>query len=227
MIKKINVSGIQIDNYSVREQMMLLDKEVASPSLSIVEEVSMDLLLKAQQDDDIRKALELATYTVITETGILEAAGESVLHRKREIENRGFFHEMMRRLERHHKGIFLLGETIGDVEQMEQFLKEEYPRCEFVGMAGMDICVGTADAIVNEINAATADVMISILPSPLQQYFLLENKDKISASLWYCVDCEKLITKQSRLVKWIRKHIHKKKLEEHIVNYEEKGENMK
>lgn len=224
MIKTIDISGIQLDNYPVRESIMQMDQEMNSHTLSTVVEVTMDMLLLAQSDERVREALESATHTVVIEMEILEAAGENTMQRKREIDSHAFFFELMKRIERNHKRIFLLGETQLQLQEMEQFLREEFPRCEIGGDAALENCTGAVDAIVNEMNAATADIIISILPSPDQQYFLLDNKDKLSASLWYCMDDSGMMPARHRILHWIRKHIHKKKLEEHMVNYEEKAE---
>lgn len=224
MIKTIDISGIQLDNYPVRESIMQMDKEMVSQTLSTVVEVTMDMLLLAQSDERVRKALESATHTIVIETGILEAAGESTMQRKREIENHTFFFELMKRIERNHKRIFLLGERKAQMEEFEMFLKEEFPRCDVEGIAAIEDCAGTFDSIINEMNAATADVVISILPSPQQQYFLLDNRDRLSASLWYCMDVSSLTQTGHRILHWIRRHIRKKRLEEHMVNYGEKTE---
>lgn len=39
--------------------------------------------------------------------------------------------------------------------------------------------------MVNEINALTPDMILSVLPSPDQEHFLMENCEKLSAGLWY------------------------------------------
>jgi N-acetylglucosaminyldiphosphoundecaprenol N-acetyl-beta-D-mannosaminyltransferase len=49
----------------------------------------------------------------------------------------------------------------------------------------LEQCTGELDNVINEINAKTQDVVISLLPSPMQEQFFLDYRDKLSAGLWY------------------------------------------
>ena len=39
--------------------------------------------------------------------------------------------------------------------------------------------------MINEINVLTPAVLLSVLPNPLQEHFLMENRNKLSVNLWY------------------------------------------
>ena len=108
------------------------------------------------------------------------------------------------------------------MEQALQTIEEDFPKCRFVGAEAMDECVGATDAIVNEINAATPDVVISILPTPEQEYFLLDNRNKLSTTLWYGMGSEKIARKKHGFIHFIRNMISLRKLEHTITSYEEK-----
>ena len=83
---------------------------------------------------------------------------------------------------------------------------------------------GGYDAIVNEINAATVDVILSMMPSPKQEHFLVHNRGKMSAILWYGVGNCKFSKKKYNLWNAIQKRIRIYKLENHINKYEKQGE---
>lgn len=220
MIKKINIAGIQLDNYSVRESIMDVEHSVETPALYTVLEVTMNTLLHAQTDEKITEVLESVSQTVIAESGILDAADWGSSQRKREIETHAFFFELLKRLERNHKRLFILGNTVEETDRIYDMILDEFPRTEVVGLADLESCMGEEDAIVNEINASDLDVLLSVLPTPKQEYFWLEQKDKISANLWYGMDIEKLEPKRHRFYRWVKKNISRKKLKEHISSYE-------
>lgn len=222
MIKKIDIAGIQVDNYTVRESIMLVEKNISRQIFTTLEEVNMQMLLLAETDERMRESLEKLDYSVIAETGILNAVGENSIQRKREIEDHDFYFELLKRLERNHKSIFLLGKSREELEQALQTIEEDFPKCRFVGAEAMDECVGATDAIVNEINAATPDVVISILPTPEQEYFLLDNRNKLSTTLWYGMGSEKIARKKHGFIHFIRNMISLRKLEHTITSYEEK-----
>lgn len=225
MIKKIDIAGIELDNYTVREAIMLLEKNMGSQIFTTLEEVNMKTLLLAETDERVREALELLDYSVIAESGILSAVGEESMQRKREIEEHDFYFELLKRLERNHKTIFLLGKKQEEVDQALQTIGEDFPKCGIAGAEAFESCVGTMDAIVNEINAATPDVVISILPTPEQEYFLLDNRNKLSTTLWYGMGNEKIAHKKRGFFHFIKGLISLRKLEHTITSYEEKEMN--
>ena len=54
-----------------------------------------------------------------------------------------------------------------------------------MGSFPVEACAGDLDTMVNEINGATPDIVISALESPAEEEFLVSHKDKIGTSIWY------------------------------------------
>lgn len=227
MIKTINVAGIQLDNYTVRESIMRVDKNLNSLALYTIEEITMDTLLLAESDERVKEVLGFLNQTIIAETGILDAVDRNNIQHQHEIEEHAFFYELMKRLERNRREVFLLGETEPQVQEFSTFIQKEFPRMQFAGMVAMESCIGTVDAVVNEINAATPYAIISTLPSPHQEHFLLDNRDKLSASLWYGAGNELPKRKRHGILDFFQKRMRIRTLEKHITDYEEQEENSK
>jgi N-acetylglucosaminyldiphosphoundecaprenol N-acetyl-beta-D-mannosaminyltransferase len=221
MIKTIDVAGIRLDNYTVREMIMNVEKGLADHGFHTIEEVNMDTLMMAETDEMIREALESVEYTVIAEVGILDVVGASSYQRKHEIEHRDFFCEMMKRIERNHKTLFLLGDSARQTGQMAEQIKELYPRCEIVGTEALEECGGVTDDIVNEMNSLAPDVILCILPSPKQEHFLMENREKLSAGLWYGIGEAQLPRKTNRIRDGLRNLIRLHKFEKQVNQYHE------
>ncbi len=227
MIKTIDITGIKLDNYTMRESIMHLEKSMSQNLFHTVEEITMDTLLLAGNDERVKEAIEKLDDTIIAENGILTAAGKNSMQRQHEIENKAFFQELMRRLERNRKKVFLLGEKEKEVEEIYAFLTEDFPRMQFAGMAAMEDCTDEQDAIINEINAATPDAVISILPSPIQEYFLLDHRDKISALLWYGIGNKKPVHKKTGFWDALKQKLRVIMLKKHITDYYEQKEDSK
>lgn len=213
MIKKIDIAGIQLDNYTVREMILKLEKKLEEKTFCTIGEISMKNVLLAKEDERVREAIESLEYTLIVEDGILEATDQVTFQRKREIEGNEFFFQFMKYLERNEKKIFLLGETEERLQLVFDILMEDYPKIKVVGIEATENCSVDWDAIINEINTASPDVLIGLLPSPTQEYFLLDYKDKISASLWYGMEMGKFTGKRKGLWGKIQRTVRKKKLE--------------
>lgn len=223
MIKKIDIAGIQLDNYPAHEAIMQMERCMVEDTFFTVEEITADMLIQAEKSERLREAFLLMTHTVIGETGVLEAAGINSIQRRHETEHHVFFYEFIKRLERNHRKVFLLGMQEEKTENFQTWLTQEYPRMEFAGVGAAELCMGDWDAIVNEINAATPDVVVSILPTPEEENFLLDHRNKISARLWYGMGNVKFQEKKHRFRDFFYRRHQVRTLEQQMNHYE--GEN--
>jgi N-acetylglucosaminyldiphosphoundecaprenol N-acetyl-beta-D-mannosaminyltransferase len=179
----------------------------------------MDTLMMAETDEVIREALETVEFTVVAEAGILDAVGASSYQRRREIENRDFFSEMMKRIERNHKTLFLIGEEAAQTQEVRSLIEELYPRCSIIGTEALEECAGATDNIVNLVNSLAPDVILSILPSPKQEHFLMQYRGKLSAALWYGIGGRPLQEQKSRFRDVLRNLIRVRKFEKQVNQY--------
>ena len=98
MIKKIDIAGLQLDNYTVREMIMRVDRRISEKILTTIEEVNMDTLALAEFDEEVKQSLEACDYTVIADEGILRAVSADTLQRRHEIEIMTSFMSFLRGL---------------------------------------------------------------------------------------------------------------------------------
>lgn len=116
--------------------------------------------------------------------------------------------------------MFLLAETIAQEEQLEHFLVGKYEQIEVAGHCAIEEKSNDFESVVNEINSASADVIFSILPSPLQEQFLTENKSKLDAKIWYGLSSDYAPRSRiSRISQIAGRLIHKKKLQSKLHKY--------
>ena len=184
MIKKIDIAGLQLDNYTVREMLMRVDRRISEKILTTIEEVNMDTLALAESDEEVKQALEACDYSVIADEGILRAASADTLQRRHEIEDHDFFYELFKRLERNDKKIFVIAESQKAVDEAEEFLLGLFDRARISGKGVLDDSPGCSENLVNEINIVSPDAIASFLPSPSQEKFLLHNREKLLMNLW-------------------------------------------
>ena len=60
MIKTIDFAGIELDNYTVREMIMNVEKDMSDHGFHTIEEVNMDTIMLAEL---VRKAIGFAEHT--------------------------------------------------------------------------------------------------------------------------------------------------------------------
>ena len=57
MIKKFDIAGIQLDNYSARECVMAVERMLSENAFHTVEEVNMDMIMLAASDEAVSDTL--------------------------------------------------------------------------------------------------------------------------------------------------------------------------
>lgn len=216
MTKKINIAGIQLDNDTVKESIMRIEQEDA-PTFQTIEEISINMLLMAESDGKLKEVLQSLDYTILADSTILAVVDQKSMQRVHEIDDHDFYYELMKRMEIKHKNIFILGMSKEELEDTKAGILRDFPECNIVGMEALEDCLGTADSIVNKVNAATPDMILSILPTPEQEYFLLEHKGMLNANIWYGIGRKSLDEKEKGLAAQFRNYANQRKLK-HVVS---------
>ena len=223
MIKKIDIMGILLDDYTVREALHQIESLSDDNVLRSIESISMQMLMEAEKDEELRNAISSMDLAIVGQKEILEVAGVGTMQRIKETEENDFFYEFLKRLERNHKRLFLLGETEEKNNRIKEKLIEQYPQLSIAGEYALENCIGDQAAVINEMNAATPDLVLSVLPSPTQEHFFWEHKDKINARIWYGVgDVE--IDGRMGVKKMVTSLLHRGRLKSSIEKYEKKKE---
>ena len=225
MIKQIIVAGIKLHNYSVIENLTKIAKNLEANVFTSIEEVYMKTVLLAKEDESVKETLESMDVTVIAEPGILDAVGQATMFRRAEIERREFFFQLMKILERNGYTVYILGDDSKEVEIAEAYIAEEFPRMKVIGTQVLAQVFGTEDKTINEINLLAPDVVLSVLSSPLQEHFFKKYKRMLLTKIWYGVGAQRIagtrLTFSTRLIKFFRRHMLKRYVEEEQAQDEE------
>lgn len=219
MIKKIDILGIQLDNYTVREAIMQVETYLGNSVLSSIESISMQMLVDSERDPVLKEVMGSLDLSVIGEKEIMRAAGIGTMQRMKETEENDFYFEFFKRVERNKMSLFLLGETEEKIEWMKQILLEDFPKLTLAGVYAVENCVGDLEAVINDMNATTPDVIVSILPTPMQEHFFWDHKDKMNANIWYGIGELGIPRKKHGVKRFFRSIIHRGRLKNSMEKY--------
>ena len=219
MIKKINVAGIELDNSTVRESILQLEASMGGGRFHTIQEITMNTIMRAEENDKVKEAIQRLSHSIIADVGILDAVGESSLQRKHEIVDRDFFFEFMRRLEKMQKTVFLLGRDVVATQAAHDYIMEEFPKMNVAGLEALENSPNQTESIINEINVVAPTVIISVIPSPEQELFMLENRDKLSAEVWYGIGAALEGQRGHRLLHFVQHAMGVRKLVKSISEY--------
>lgn len=159
--KKIDILGICVDNYTVRESLLRLDTYLGSTVLNIIETVTMKQLVSSGEFSVIKDCLKQTDLSIIGEGEILSETGNATAQRMREVCSQDFLREVLKRMVRGQKRVFLVAMTHLQTEQMQEFFSGWVSDFSPAGSFSVEESADDMDTIVNEINGATPDIVIS------------------------------------------------------------------
>lgn len=221
MIKEIKVAGIKLNSYTALENLTQIGNRLDNHVFTAVEEIYMRTLLLAKEDEAVKNTIESLDATIIAENGIWDAAGENSTLRRKEIERREFFFQLMRILERNKYTVLVLGEGMQENMETCEYIAGEFPRLKVVAAKALEEYAGAEEGMINDINLIAPDVIVSVLPSPLQEHFLAEHKAKMSTKIWYGIGSGKIAGQKHSLKYTILKMLRKYKLMNYINDEKE------
>lgn len=196
-MKDMNVLGIELKDYSVKEAMKLVSQFLKDAKVDTVCFLSTDILLNAGDNPELKMWLQSMDLTVPVSSEILYAANLASRQRLKEVENSSFYTEFMKKISAEKRTAFILTEKEETVKNSKDYLEKNAPGVQVVGAYAFETLTGDSDVIINEINSTFPDIVFSRLPFPKQEQFVYENKSKINAKLWVALK-ENFIAKEGK-----------------------------
>ncbi len=184
MNEKIQVLGLGIDNLTAKDAVKRVVSYMETEPVSVVEMVTMNTLGKFQQDETAKELFERFDIALASDKGILEAAGVTDERRLREVDELLFIKMVMRFLHKNSIRVFLLAEDVADLQKLEMYMEEDYSNVRVVGMATMEENAASDDMLLNLVNGAEAECILSALPSPVEEQFIFRNQALVNAKVW-------------------------------------------
>lgn len=187
MIKQIHLLGMTIPNYSLREELQFAQDALGDGKLQLFLTVSMQSLIKvsSSESEAAKTCVEQADLVVVDDPEILSVAGITSSQRIHEAENHMFFGELLKRLQRGGEQVYLVASKNEALEKIKEILASRYEKLSIVGEYSIEDYPDDLDRMINEINGAAPDVILSVMPTPQQEEFLVANRGKLLSKLWY------------------------------------------
>lgn len=223
-MKELNILGVSIREYSLKESLALTDIYLKNGAMNTVLFVSVKMLLAAGKNPELKEWIETMDMTVCAEPDILRAADMATMSRMREIENSAYLKEVVRRLFKTKKSVYLLTEKEEDITELKEQLRQVGPALKIVAENNLEAVDENIENLVNHMNDVAADVIISMIPFPKQEMIIAQNKNFINSEVWFAL----LMPEESYKGKgntnfWSRfiQSLHFSKFKKKVENYKE------
>lgn len=224
MIKQIQILGMAFPNYSLRDELQLAQEALRSERLCMFLTMSMQSLMKVSSSgsEEEKSFVEQADLIVVEDPEILSVAGITSNQRIREASDHLFFAELMKRLQRGQQQIYLVASKNAALEKIKEILGERYEKLHIVGQYSIEEYPDDLDRMINEINSAAPDVILSVMPTPGQEEFLMKNRSKLLAKLWYGLGENYNLLLEKKGFGWkMKRLIHLGRFKMHVNQYDE------
>lgn len=224
MIKQIQLLGMTIPNYSLREELQLAQDALKDEKLQLFLIMSMQSLVRVSNSElpQLRECVEHADLVVVEDPEILSIAGIHSSQRIHEAEDHVFFTELLKRLQRGQRQVYLVASKNAALLKIKEILSDQYEKLHVVGQYSIEDYPDDLDRMINEINGAAPDVILSVMPTPQQEEFLVANRRKLLAKLWYGLGENYSLLMEKKGFGWrMKRLIHFGRFKMHVNHYEE------
>ncbi len=223
MGSKINVLDVNIDDCTAREALLEVKEALSLEPVQVMELVTADTLMQLREMEKTRESMADFDLILAGDPQILEAAGVTDEEALKEAQDQAFlslvfqyFHEVGAR-------VYLLVESEEESQAFYDYLQQNFPGIQIVGMARVSAEHRADDMLVNAINGDEVDCVLSMLGTPLQEDFIARNRTLLNAHLFLGLGAETVPINRknsvgeqltSRLQRWmLKREIEKNKNE--------------
>lgn len=179
---KENLLGVNVSNETYEKITEKLLDRIRHNQKSFIVAINPEKIMKAQSDAKLMELLNKADFQIPDGVGIILASklkGGKIRHRVTGIDLMMYLCEAFAK---NNKSIFLYGGQPGVAEKACECLKILYPNINITGV--LNGYEKDEQIIRSTINRANPDIVFVALGSPVQEYWIVNNMDHLSAQVF-------------------------------------------
>ena len=183
-MQKFTILGITLYDCTAREALRNTDRFLGSGGLNTAGYISSAQIARASRDEALKESVEQLDMTVCTEPDLLEAAGIAARSRVREIDEKVYLRELLRKLYRTRNSVYLLADTRAELAVLEELLQEYQGNLYIRGRGAYEDFGRQPERLVNELNDVVPDAVLSRMPWPEDINLMKEYGQYVNARFW-------------------------------------------
>lgn len=184
MGKKIRVMDLEVDMLAQEQLMEKVMQQFDRSQIGTGIYLTTKMIEKATENEEYKVLLDSFTMLLPGEDEVLYHSHIDILKSSGIVTNCDSFHELLHSFSTQNKSIYIVGGNLSSMEHFFYYCELNFPHLAIAGSFFKDSTTRD-ETIINDINVACPDVVIVALPSPLQEKWMKENLDKISAKLCF------------------------------------------
>lgn len=199
-MRKIQVLGITLVDYSLKESMRKVDDYLKQRKAKVITYITIKGIMTANENETVRAFLEKMDLTIAADTDILRAADAASRNRIREVAGNEFMEEFLKKLARNKKSVCLLTETNAQLLLLKEYVRSYQENLNIAGGFALEELQTDEDFLINEINIKEPNVLISLLSDVKRMEFLDASQMKINVNIWLMLKEEMSLSNKHRRI---------------------------
>ncbi len=180
---KFDILGVKVDNATMDEAVAAVTKLMESGGRHIVVTPNAEIVLMCQQDDELKAAMDKASFTAADGVGVLAAAKKLGTPLKQKVAGCDLGFNLLFEAAKRECGVFLLGSKPGVAEKAAKNLCEKVPGLIISGVHDGYFSPEQDGEIIKLINDSGARVLWVCLGAPKQEKWMAKNRDALNVSV--------------------------------------------
>lgn len=183
-LKRINICGVEIDNYSMKETIEAIDSLIVKKESSFIVTPNVDHIVKLQANPEFRNIYKHAALSLADSAWVLLAGKFLKTPFKEKLSGSDIMPELCRySAEKGHR-LFFLGGKPGAAEKAKEVLEKKYSKIKIVGTYcppfGFEKDEAENKKIVEMIKASAPDILFVGLGAPKQENWIYKYYQEIN-----------------------------------------------
>ena len=180
---RLVVLGTEIDAISFDEAIDRAFGESKHRRGAYVVTPNSEMLLAAREDGALRDALHGAFLALPDGAGVVLVSRILGTPLPERIPGVDFARALLARMGREGGSLFLLGAAEGVADRAAKRIKKAYPALTLAGRHSGYFTADEESALIEQINAASPDLLIVCLGSPRQEHWMAQNASRLRVGL--------------------------------------------
>ena len=221
-MQNLNILGVALTDYSLKESLSMLDGFVRGGGLKTILYVTTPMMIMAGEDTEEKNTIEAMDMTLCGDADILRVAGIKSASRQYEVDNLFFLKEFLRRMARNDRKLYLLAESEEEIKLLREDL-EALQNGILIG--GSSVAADEEDEIINRINDIAPTAVISRMSYGRQEKWMMGAKLLVNAEVWLGISKDMILDRTKEpLSKKVMDKVYKKIFQRRMNRFNDENE---
>ncbi len=183
MPEKIDIHGVQVDNVTMDEALDRVMEMLKEKKAHKIYTPNSEIIMQAQRDVALKQLLNEADLLVADGAGVVLASRILGRKVKQKVSGVDLIRRIFMNTDRRATSFFIFGGKPGVAEQASINILSEFPRANISGFRNGYFNDSDIPGIINQINAAKAEILLVGLGAPKQEHWIHEHVHELNCKV--------------------------------------------